>query len=270
MTRDNLPKASRVSSGVKRSLTPGSSANFKLTLEYEGTHYHGWQSQLGQRTVAGELARAISTVTGETPRLVAAGRTDAGAHSLGQTVSFDLDHEIAPERLRDALNANLPADVAVIRAEHAPDGFHARFSARRRHYRYVVENRDARAAVLRDRAWQVRQPLDLAAMRKAARLLLGRRDLGAFGKDPAGRNTVRNLEALRIRRLRGAADGSLVAFDLSADAFLYGMVRRIVGLLVEVGMGRRTPADVRATVAGAPANVRVAPAHGLYQMAVDY
>ena len=245
----------------------------RLTLEYDGTDFHGWQAQpqASVRTVAGVLADAIAIVTGETPRLVAAGRTDAGAHSLGQTVSFELGDEVDVERLRDSLNGLLPADVVVTRAEIAEVGFHARFSARRRHYRYLVENRPARGALLRDRAWQVRRPLDLAAMRAAGRILVGRRDLGAFGKDPAGRNTVRNLERLRIRRLRGA-DGSLVAFELSADAFLYGMVRRIVGLLVEVGLGRRSTADVEvlASTPTAPWQPRVAPAHGLYQLAVEY
>jgi tRNA pseudouridine38-40 synthase len=246
----------------------------RLVLEYDGSEFHGWQAQpadRGQRTVAGELAGAIATVTGETPRLLAAGRTDAGAHSLGQTVNFELARAIAPERLCLALNASLPFDIAVLRADLAPADFHARFSARRRHYRYLVENRDARSAVLRQRAWQVRQPLDLARMRGAAGQLLGRRDLAAFGRDPGGRNTVRRLEALRIRRLRGVAEGALVAFDLSADAFLYGMVRRIVGFLVEVGAGQRSPGEARDLADGTSvARGRVAPAHGLYQLAVEY
>ncbi len=244
----------------------------RLTLEYDGQDFHGWQAQpaaTGQRTVAGELISGIATVTGESPRLIAAGRTDAGAHSLGQTVNFELERQMAPAQLLTALNAVLPKDVAVVAAEIAPDGFHARFSARRRHYRYLVQNRDARSAVLRNRAWHVRSPLDLAAVQQAAGRLVGRRDLGAFGRDPAGRNTVRYLEAIDVRPLPGAADGSLVAFDLSADAFLYGMVRRIVGFLVEVGIGRRS-ADDGAIVGGDAIRARVAPAWGLYQMGVEY
>jgi tRNA pseudouridine38-40 synthase len=246
-------------------------ANVCMVLEYDGTEFHGWQAQPGgQRTVQAEVERALATVTGESPRLVAAGRTDAGAHSLGQTVSFELSRELQPERLRQSLNGVLPRDIAVVSAAPAPDGFHARFSASRRRYRYLVENRSARAAVLRDRAWHVRQTLDIRAMRAAARDLVGRRDLGAFGHDPAGRNDVRNLEEIRIRRLKGVAEGHVIAFELTADAFLYGMVRRIVGFLVEVGMGRREAGDAARLLSGEGTSPRVAPAHGLYQLAVEY
>src|SRR5207245_8279764 len=122
--------------------------------------------------------------------------------------------KVAPEELLRSLNGVLPGDVAVVSSDLVGDGFHARFSARRRHYRYLVENREARPAVLRQRAWHVRQPLDLPAMRTAAQRLLGRRDLSAFGRDPAGRSTVRTLERLRIRRFGGEA-GALLAFELS-------------------------------------------------------
>jgi tRNA pseudouridine38-40 synthase len=160
--------------------------------------------------------------------------------------------------------------VKLVAADLVPDDFHARFSARRRRYRYLVENREARSAVLRERAWHVRRRLDVAEMRVAAAGLVGRNDLSAFGRDPAGRNSVRDLRQIRIRRLRGAA-GDIVAFDLAADAFLYGMVRRIVGYLVEVGLGRRQALEAAEVLrAKSPARARVAPAHGLYQMPVEY
>jgi tRNA pseudouridine38-40 synthase len=240
---------------------------FKLVMEYDGTAYHGWQEQPAQATVAGALRDAIQRLTGERPSLAAAGRTDAGAHSLGQTVSFDLTRDLPPGPLLEGLNALLPADIAVKSCELVEGGFHARFSARRRSYRYLVENRPARGALLRHRAWHVRGPLDLPAMRDAAGVLAGEHDLGAFGKDPAGRGTVRQLHRLHVRRL----PASLVAFELTANAFLYGMVRRIVGFLVEVGLGRR-PADDsrRLLLPGANSSCRVAPARGLYQLAVEY
>jgi tRNA pseudouridine38-40 synthase len=247
--------------------------NMRLVLEYDGTDFHGWQAQpaaSGQRTVQAEVERAIATITGEMPKLVAAGRTDAGAHSLGQTVNFKLSREMEPAELRHSLNGVLPRDIAVLSAAACPDGFHARFSAHRRRYRYLVENRAARAVVLRDRAWNVRAPLDLPSMRSAAAGLIGRRDLGAFGRDPAGRSEVRNLEEIRIRRLRGASEGQILAFELTADAFLYGMVRRIVGFLVDVGLGRRDAGDGARLLAGEGAATRVAPALGLYQLSVEY
>ena len=243
-------------------------ARYKLVLEYDGTAYHGWQEQpAGQATVAGAVRDAIARITGERPALTAAGRTDAGAHSIGQTVSFDLAREVAADRLRHSLNAVLPGDVAVREASVVDGAFHARFSARRRTYRYLVENRAERGALMRDRAWHVRHPLDVAAMRDAAAGLVGEHDLSAFGSDPAGWNTVRELSQLRVRRLRNG----LVAFDLTANAFLYGMVRRMVGFLVEVGMGLRSATEARTLlVPGAVAGSRVAPARGLYQLAVEY
>jgi tRNA pseudouridine38-40 synthase len=246
-------------------------ARYKLVLEYDGTAYHGWQQQPGdQPTVEAAVKQAIEAITGERPQLAAAGRTDAGAHSLGQAISFDLARAFEPARLQAGMNAVLPRDVAVRQAAVADPAFHARFSARRRTYRYLVENRAERGALLRDRAWHVRQPLDVADMRRAAAQLVGEHDLSAFGSDPAGRNTVRELHSLRVRALR-AAGGSLVAFDLTANAFLYGMVRRMVGFLVEVGLGRR-PADEAAALLGTGrrAASRVAPARGLYQMGVQY
>jgi tRNA pseudouridine38-40 synthase len=245
-------------------------ARYKLVLEYDGTGYHGWQQQPAQATVEAAVKDAIERITGLRPRLDAAGRTDAGAHSLGQTVSFDLDTDFEGSRLRSALNAVLPRDIAVREAETVTSGFHARFSARVRTYRYLVENRVERGALLRDRAWHVRQLLDRAAMRAAATPLLGEHDLAAFGTDPAGRNTVRQVHAIRIRTLH-AGGGLLLAFDLTANAFLYGMVRRMVGFLVEVGLGRRPASETSSLLRpGAVAASRVAPAHGLYQLAVQY
>ena len=185
-------------------------------------------------------------------------------------MNFELGSEVEPSALRRSLNGVLPRDIAVLSAAACPDEFHARFSAHRRRYRYLVENRAARAAMLREHAWHVRAPLNLALMRAAAADLIGRRDLGAFGRDPAARSQVRNLEEIRIRRLKGASDGHLLAFELTADAFLYGMVRRIVGFHVEVGLGRRDPGDAARLLAGEAAASRVAPAHGLYLVRVDY
>lgn len=242
--------------------------NVKLVLEYDGTAFHGWQVQPGgRRTVAGELGAALRGITGADVKLVAAGRTDAGAHSLGQTVNVELPDTCDVSVLPARLNRALPADVTVLSAEQVDPGFHARFSARRRTYVYLVENRETRPAVMRNRAWWVRQPLDVVAMQEAAFGLTGRHDLGAFGTDPAGRNTVRNLQGVSVRSLAGR----LVAFELSADAFLYGMVRRIVGFLVEVGLGRRDPAEAGTLVEpGARSRARVAPAAGLYQLRVEY
>jgi len=240
---------------------------YALTLEYDGGGFAGWQVQPHARTVAGELATALARLTGESPAVHAAGRTDAGAHSLGQVVSFELTRDWEPARLRSGLNAHLPEDVAVVEAGLVSGTFHARFSAIRRSYRYLVENRESRPALLRGHAWHVRRALDLEPMRAAGAALLGRHDLGAFGRDPGGRNTVRMLERLEVEPARAG----VVGFELSADAFLYGMVRRIVGFLVAVGLGRRDAAEASALVVpGAVCTAPVAPAHGLYQLRPRY
>jgi len=245
--------------------------NIRLTLHYNGTDFSGWQAQpsAAVRTIAGELGRALYNVTGETPRLIAAGRTDRGTHSLGQTVNFALVAPISVYDLRGALNAALPHDIAVVGVAEVPLDFHARFSARRRRYRYLVENQPARGAMMSGRAWHVRQPLDIHAMREAAKRLVGRRDLRAFGVDPAGRNTVRHLQELQVQELQRTS-GALVTFEFCADAFLNGMVRRIVGFLVEVGLHKREPDEAERLKTGAVWTGRMAPAAGLYQLAVEY
>ncbi len=247
----------------------------RLVLEYDGTDFHGWQSQPSVRTVEGVLRDALEEVTGEAPRLSAAGRTDAGAHSHGQVVGVPLSKEWQPLRLSAALNAVLPGDVAVREAQRAAGDFHARFDALRRTYRYMVVSRPARAPLLRRYSWQVTGDLDVAAMRSAAELLRGTHDFGAFGRSPrAGGSTVRTVEHIDIRRVAlPESDGTPAhVIEVSANAFLHGMMRGVAGALVAVGLGRSSVADVAAMLAApsAPRTVTVAPARGLHQWTVTY
>lgn len=247
----------------------------RLVLEYDGGDFHGWQSQQSVRTVEGVLLEALCHVTGESPRLSAAGRTDAGAHSHGQVVGLPLARTWEPERLSNALNAVLPPDVAVRSVAPARDGFNARFDALSRTYKYVVVARRARSPLLRRHAWQVSGDLDLTAMREACALLVGRRDFAAFGRSPReGGSTVRTVERAEVRRAIAAEAGHTPAYviEVSADAFLYGMMRTIAGALVAVGRGRMSVADVAAMLADPTdcATVTVAPARGLHQWSVTY
>jgi tRNA pseudouridine38-40 synthase len=241
-------------------------ANYKLILEYDGTRYHGWQYQATQPTVEAELRQALRRVTGQEPKLVAAGRTDAGVHALGQCVNFQLAGSMEPDRLPAALNAHLPADIVVRAASRVEDTFHARYSARARHYRYRLSDRLTRPAIGRQYLWYVRRPLDVDPMQTAARALLGRHDLVAFGRSPLpGGSTLRTIHSLEVQR-----QGDLIEVDAVADAFLYGMMRRLVGALVAVGLGRLAPARVaEALLSGTPLPVS-APAWGLVQVAVRY
>ncbi len=242
--------------------------NFKLTLEYDGTDFLGFQVQARGRTVQGELERALAAICREPVRSHPAGRTDTGVHASGQVVSFGCATRLDAATLGRALNARLPRDLAVVEAVAAPAGFHARHSAIRRRYRYTLREGPVRAP-LRDRyAWAVPPGLDVAAMNAAAATLLGEHDFAAFsGADPALRTTVRRLERLAATRCR-----DVIAIDAHANAFLPHMVRYLVGLLVAVGAGRLEVAEAGRLLAGRDRRLapRPAPPHGLCLVGVDY
>lgn len=241
----------------------------KLTLEYEGTGFAGWQFQPGRRTVQGELEQALMTLMGERVSVEVAGRTDAGVHALGQVASFRTESSRPAEVISSALNSLLPRDVSVLRAEEAAADFHPRRSARGKWYRYLIFTRRERPALYRDRAWHLYGPLDVAAMRAAAAQLVGEHDFSSFRS--ATCEAVKPVQELR--RLEIFREGQeLLAFELGASGFLKQMARIIVGTLAEVGQGKRK-AEEMAVVLAARDRRRAgvtAPAHGLYLARVDY
>ena len=250
-----------------------------MTLEYDGTDFHGWQTQPGVRTVAGTMLDAIELVTAERPAFSAAGRTDAGAHAHGQVVGIDLHRDWEPTRLREALNAVLPADVAVVDVERCAPAFHARRDAVLRTYRYVVASRDVRTPVLRRHAWYVRGPLDLEAMRLAASYLEGTHDFRGFGSATRpGGSTTRTVDSVTIETSQPPDDDAprtpqLVVISVRANAFLRGMMRAFAGALVAVGQGKRPApwvAHLMREGAAREGSLTVAPARGLHQWAVSY
>jgi tRNA pseudouridine38-40 synthase len=231
---------------------------FKATVEYDGTEFSGFQLQPGSRTVQGELEAALRRLSGgERQPVVGAGRTDAGVHATGQVIAFTAPGGLSVEALAEALNGTLPPDVAVRDLRRVPAGFHPRYAARYREYRYSIWNGPRSPLRERTALW-VRQELDIEAMARAATAFEGRRDFSAVGgSDP---QPVRTVHRIRVRRA-----GSLVTIDVRADAFLRGMVRRIVGVLLAAGKGRLDPAAVpRLLSAGRPAlRGAAAPARGL-------
>jgi tRNA pseudouridine38-40 synthase len=240
--------------------------NIKMVVEYEGTGYHGWQEQAGAATVEGELKSAIHGLLGNRPELTAAGRTDAGVHALGQCVNFRFDGDFPVSRLAMALNARLPADIAVRQADEVDDAFNARYSAMLRRYAYRIRQSIPRGAYQRQYAWGLRETLELEPMREAGRTLLGRHDFRAFGRSPRpGGHTVRDIRDLDV-----SVHGEWVTIGVAADAFLYGMVRRIAGALVEVGRRRRPVAWMDELLRGSATGLRPAPPQGLVQVAVEY
>ena len=244
--------------------------NIKLILEYDGTNYHGWQSQAGsgRPTIQETLEQAIAVLTSENIKTLSSGRTDAGVHALGHVANFLTERRLPAHAWTPALNHLLPPDIRVVSSAEVEPDFHARFSATGKQYKYCILNRSAPSALDRNRAWHINRKLNIRAMKRAAECLVGKHDFSAFrGSGCNARNPVRNLLSLAVKR-----QGAFVEILFEADAFLQYMARNIAGTLAEVGLGRFGPADVEGmlksrnrTLAG-----RTAPAHGLYLMEVFY
>jgi tRNA pseudouridine38-40 synthase len=237
----------------------GSAAKrYRATVEYDGTEFAGFQAQPKARTVQGELEAALSRLSGGVRQpVVGAGRTDAGVHATGQVISFTYPGSLSVEDLTQALNGTLPPDVAVRDLRRAPAGFNPRYAARYREYRYSIWNGPRSPLHERTALW-VRTELDVAAMARAATAFEGRHDFSAFGGiDP---QPVRTVHRIRVRR-----QGSMVTIDVRADAFLRGMVRRIVAALLAVGKGTLEASALPGLLtAGTPAlGGAAAPARGL-------
>jgi tRNA pseudouridine38-40 synthase len=215
-----------------------------LGLEYDGTDFIGWQIQLIGRSVEGTLAAAVGFVAGESVTVQGSGRTDAGVHALHQVAHFDTSVVRTPRQWLLGINSNLPPDVAIRWAREVPVEFNARRSAVSRRYRYTVLQQPARSALLRRRAWWLRQALDCGAMTAAASAWLGEHDFSAFrGAGCQAKSPMRRLTAVVIAR-RQTGEGTLVTFEFTANAFLQHMVRNLVGTLVAVGSGELEPQDV--------------------------
>jgi tRNA pseudouridine38-40 synthase len=244
-------------------------SRFKLTLEYDGGGFVGWQRQANGPSVQAALEAAVLAFCGETVEVVGAGRTDAGVHAEGQVAHLDLARDCRPDTVRDALNFHLkPAPVSVLAAAPAAPDFHARFSAIRRRYRYRIVNRRAPLALERGRAWLVSAPLDAAAMQDAAARLVGRHDFTSFRATQCqAASPVKTLERLTVTR-RGEA----IEVAAAARSFLHHQVRNMVGTLRLVGEGRWTADDVAAALAARDraAAGPTAPADGLFLVGVDY
>ena len=242
---------------------------YRLTVEYDGGPYKGFQAQADLPSVQGSLERAIAAFSGETARVHTAGRTDTGVHATAQVVHFDLEKAWKADVVRDAVNAHLvPEPVAVLAAEEADPEFHARFSAIERRYLYRILDRRAPAALEFGRVWQVKNPLDAEAMHAAAEALIGLHDFTTFRDVQCqSKSPVKTLDAARVERV-----GAEVRLHFAARSFLHRQVRSMTGSLVEVGLGRWGADDLVGALEAADRTRcgQVAPPQGLYLVGVGY
>jgi len=242
---------------------------YRLLLEYDGGPYNGFQAQADQPTVQASLERAVKAFCGQTLRVAAAGRTDTGVHATGQVAHVDLERDWPAETVRNALNAHLRGEpIVVLAAEVAPEGWHARFSATERRYRYRILNRVSPPALERGHVWHVKAPLDAEAMHAAAQVLIGLHDFTTF-RDVAcqAKSPVKTLDVANVSRA-----GDEVALVFEARSFLHRQVRSMTGSLAEVGLGRWTADDLKAALEAKDRKAcgTVAPADGLYLTGVSY
>jgi len=248
---------------------------YKITVEYDGTELHGWQRQDGPASVQQHIEEAILQTLQTDVRLHVAGRTDAGVHAIAQVAHFDCDIERDPYRIMQGINHELRGTpVALNNVELIPDGddFHARFTAKRRYYMYRIINRPTRVVIEAKRAWHVRKPLDIEAMREGANHLIGKHDFTSFRSTACqAKSPIKDLDTLDITEL-DSPFGREIRITTDARSFLHNQVRNMVGTLSLVGQGKWQPDDIKAALdaKNRTAGGTNAPPHGLYFMKVDY
>ena len=248
--------------------------NYKLTIQYDGTDFHGWQVQDNDRTIQGELERVIGTLEDAEVKVIGSGRTDAGVHAEGQIANVVLARPFTPDRLRNAINGNLWRDIRIMKVEEAPNEFHARFSAVSKTYLYRIVNAPVMSPFLRRFALHESRPLDVGAMTAASRFLLGEHDWTAFSSARSdGEGRVRTVSDCVIETHGDERAGAaVIEFRISANGFLRYMVRSIVGTILEVGRGEKDSDTIQTAIITGDRSLagKTAPAHGLTLFRVKY
>ncbi len=249
--------------------------NIKLTIEYDGTDFNGWQVQeKTQRTVQGEIEKVLERIFKQPLRILGSGRTDSGVHAIGQVANFKVETDRTLSEIRSALNANLPKDIAILKVEEVPIQFHSQYSAKNKTYRYTILNKEVRSPQRRHNAYFYPHKLNLALVRKEAKALTGKKDFKSFTTSESARlrsgksrGTIRTVRKLLIKK-----SGDIILIDIEADGFLYKMVRNIVGTLLEIGSGRLPSGSMRKIIRKQDRNAggKTAPAWGLCLLKVDY
>lgn len=242
--------------------------NIKLTIEYDGKEYGGWQKQPNKLNIQGEIERAIYNITKEEVDLIGSGRTDAGVHAFGQIANFKTNSNISIEKMAIAINSQLKNSIVVKKAEEVDERFHSRYNAKRKTYRYVINNTEYGSAIYRNLEYHFPIKLNVENMKEAAKFFEGEHDFKAFkSSGTSGKNSVRTIYKAEVR-----TDGERILIELTGNGFLYNMVRIISGTLLDVGLGKIEPSEIEdiinskdRTRAG-----KTLPAHGLYLVKVNY
>lgn len=240
---------------------------YRATVAYDGTDFLGYQIQKVGRTVQGEIEKSLEKLTRSKVRISGAGRTDAGVHATGQVIAFDAVWKHSLSDLHRALNATLPADIVISDLYITDKSFHPRFNALSRSYRYTIINQSWPKVLQRRYALHIKKKLDVVAMDRAGKILLGSHDFASFGKPPQGNKTTRN-----ILEVNWFVDGAEIIFEITANAFLYQMVRKIVGTLIKVGSGQLDVEDIKRILEACDLrfSAEPVPAHGLCLIKVTY
>lgn len=242
--------------------------NIKLTIEYDGKDFNGWQKQPNKLNIQGEIERAIYNITKEEVDLIGSGRTDAGVHAFGQIANFKTNSNISIEKMAIAINSQLKNSIVVKKAEEVDERFHSRYNAKRKTYRYVINNTEYGSAIYRNLEYHFPIKLNVENMKEAAKSFEGEHDFKAFkSSGTSGKNSVRTIYKAEVR-----TDGERILIELTGNGFLYNMVRIISGTLLDVGLGKIEPSEIEdiinskdRTRAG-----KTLPAHGLYLVKVNY
>jgi len=242
--------------------------NIKLTIEYDGTNYHGWQIQSNAKTVQETIEKAIYGLTGEKITINGSSRTDQGVHAYGQVSSFFTHSNIPPDRLSYALNRMLPHDIVIKKSEEVDKDFHARYCSKGKKYRYLIYNSNFPSAIFRNRSYHISHNLDMEKMNKSIKFFLGTHDFSAFKSVGSSvKTSVRTIFDVNLTKMEDN-----ICFEVSGDGFLYNMVRIMVGTIVDVGMGRIKVEDIPYIIESRDRKKagRTAPPHGLYLVEVYY
>jgi len=247
--------------------------NIKLTIEYDGTNYHGWQTQINAKAIHDVVSDAINSLTGEKCKLIGSSRTDTGVHAFGQIANFKTASTIPPEKFSNAINSMLPKDVIIRESKEVDMEFHSRYSATGKTYKYVIHNSPVKSAILRNRAYNIPKTLNFKEMNKAAKLFLGEHDFSAFKSTGASTKTsVRTIFDIELSKSEYDSDGCLIELEITGDGFLYNMVRIIAGTLVDVGLGKIKSGDIENIILSGDRKRagKTLPAQGLYLVEVYY